>query len=343
MAVSPDQVSALLRRGVPPLVVIAGDAALLIQEAADAVRAAARAAGHDERQIFDVERGFNWQQVVDAGNSLSLFSARRLIEVRVPTTPGDDGAKLLEQLAEAPLADCCVLVTLGSLDGRQRKARWYVACERKAVVIYAWPIKRDEWPQWVAERARREGVALTEDAARLLAERTEGNLLACVQDLRKLAARAADTPVDVETLIASVADNARFGVFDLSDRLLEGDAVGAVRSLQRLREEGISVQEILGGLLWTLRGVARASAAYARSRDLASACDQAGVPRARQASYRAILLRVRATEPLGWLRHALTIDRQSKSTGGEPAAWADLLTLVLAASGAAPIKGRRAT
>src|SRR3546814_17305434 len=56
--------------------------------------------------------------------------------------------------------------------------------------------------------------------------------------------------IDVESLGQAVADSARFEAFDLNDRILDGDATGAVRSLQRLREEGLSPLEIPGALSW---------------------------------------------------------------------------------------------
>lgn len=335
MPIKPEQVSAQLKRGLPALAVVAGDEPLLIQESCDTLRAAARAAGYEERTVFDAEKGFNWQQVLEAGASLSLFASRRLIEVRVSGALGEEGGKTLQALAAKPPEDVCLIVSLGALDARQRKAAWFTACDRAQMVVYAWPVGAADWPGWVAARVRAAGLRLSADAERLLADRTEGNLLACAQDIEKLRMLHADAPVAVEQLAEAVADSARFGVFDLSDRMLAGDGVGAVRSLARLREEGLAIQEVLGGLMWTLRGLARAAPFYARTGDLASACEQAGVRRFQQAGFRPALMRVRSAEPLGWLRQATRIDARAKSTGGEPAAWEDLLTLVLAASGAA--------
>jgi DNA polymerase-3 subunit delta len=340
MALAPDQLPAALARGLPGLIVLAGEVPLLLQEAADALRARAREEGY-EREVFDADKGFNWQQVIDAGNSLSLFASRRLIEVRVQGALGDEGAQTLIILASRPAQDVCVMVSLGALEARQRKSAWYTRCERDALVVYAWPIKPAEWPDWVAARARQAGLVLSADALRLLAERTEGNPLACAQDLRKLERLRGEAPIEVEPLAAAVADNARFGVFDLSDRVLAGDAVGSLRSLQRLREEGTSVQEMLAGLLWTLRNLAEAGSVYARTRDAATAVGQIRIRPQQQGAYRAALGRMHPAEPLGWLRQALQVDQLSKSTGGEPAAWRDLVTLVTAASGAAPRPSRR--
>lgn len=344
MPLTPDALAAALKRPLPPLAVVAGEEALLVMEAADAVRAAARAQGFDEREVFEVDKSGGWGDALGAANSLSLFVQRRVIEVRVQGALGVEGAKALTDWLAKPPPDCLLLVMLGALDARARKAGWFTTVDREALLVYAWPVRPEGFHDWVMKRAQSSGVQLSAEACEALVERTEGNLLACAQDLQKLRLLVPDgTPVDAITLTAAVSDNARFGVFDLADRLLSGDAEGGVRSLQRLREEGTAVQEVLGGLLWVLRLWAKAAQAYGRTRDAAAACDQAGVRRAQQAAYRTAIIRSGPIQPLGWLRWALRIDAGSKSTGGEPTAWADLLTLVLAASGAAPLRSQRRT
>jgi DNA polymerase III subunit delta len=345
MPLTPDTLAAALKRPLPALAVVAGEEALLVMEAADAVRAAAKAQGFEEREIFEVDsKSGGWSDALGAANALSLFVQRRVIEVRVNGGLGVEGAKAVTDWLANPPPDCLLLVLLGALDARARKASWFTAVERDALLVYAWPVRPEGFHDWVMKRANSVGVKLTAEACDVLVERTEGNLLACAQDLQKLRLLVPDgTPIDATTLTEAVADNARFGVFDLADRLLLGDADGSVRSLQRLREEGTAVQEVLGGLLWVLRQWAKAAQAYGRTRDAAAACDQAGVRRAQQAAYCSAITRSGPIQPLGWLRWALRIDAGSKSTGGEPTAWADLLTLVLAASGAAPLRNQRRT
>lgn len=323
---------------------VAGEEPLLIMESADAVRAAAKTQGFEERNVFEADKSGGWNDALESANSLSLFVQRRVIEVRVNGGLGVEGAAAIEGWLARPPPDCLLLVLLGALDARARKASWFTQADRQGLLVYVWPVRPEGFAEWVARRAQQVGVVLTAEACEALVERTEGNLLACAQDLQKLRLLVPEgTPVDAPTLTAAVADNARFGVFDLADRLLVGDAEGSVRSLQRLREEGVAVQEVLGGLLWVLRQWAKAAQAYGRTRDASAACDQSGVRRAQQAAYCTAITRSGPVMPLGWLRFALRIDAGSKSTGGEPAAWGDLLTLALAASGAAPLRNQRRT
>ncbi|SFF48821.1 DNA polymerase III, delta subunit [Fontimonas thermophila] len=331
----PQHIEAHLAEQLAPIYVVAGEEPLLIQETLDAIRAKARAQGYGEREVLDVERGFDWQRLIDSCASLSLFSSRRIVEVRAPNGPDETGRNVLLRLAQQPVPDVLLLVVCGALDSRAREAAWYKAIERVGASVYAWPVKGPELIPWLQQRLRAANVQLDPDALKVLAERTEGNLLAAAQDIAKLALLFPNRHVSVADLAQAVADSARFEAFDLNDRILDGDAAAAVRSLARLREEGVAPLEILGAVMWSLRQLIRAALIYARSRDAVAACEAAGIRRFQQARYQRALARVRPGEAFGWLRRASRIDRLVK-TGQEAAAWEELLTLTLAASGAAP-------
>jgi len=328
------QLSQHLAKGLAPLYVVAGEEPLLQQEALDAIRAAARKAGFSEREVLDADRSFNWQQLADACASLSLFATRRIVEVRIASgTPSDEGVRVLKALAARPSADTLVILVCGALDTRQRGAAWHLAIEEAGASLYCWPVKPAEFAPWLAARVRSAGVQLDAEALKLLAERTEGNLLAAAQDIEKLKLLFPGEMVTAERLAEAVADSARFEAFDLNHRALSGDGEGSLRSLQRLREEGVAALEILGALVWSLRQLAKATLSYARSRDVHAACQEAGIQKFRAEPFLKAVPRVRPAEVMDWLRLSARIDQEVKS-GQEAAAWEDLITLVLAVSGA---------
>ena len=334
MQIRPNQIATHLAKGLAPLYLVAGEEPLLMQEALDAIRAAARGAGFSEREVFDVERGFSWQRVIDACNSLSLFATQRIVEVRIATSPDDEGRKSLQALAAQLQRDTLLIVVCGALDKRQRESAWFKALDGAGASVYVWPVKQEEFVPWLDARLKAAGVKIDADAVKLLAERTEGNLLAAAQDVEKLKLLFAGEHIDAAALGQAVADSARFEAFDLNDRVLDGDAAGAVRSLQRLREEGLSPLEILGALSWCLRSLGKAAIHYVSVRDAATALEMAGVRRFQQSKYLKALPRVRPGEALNWMRRIGQVDQMVK-TGQDAAAWEELLTLILAASGAA--------
>ena len=337
MQLKPGQLAARLKQPLAPLYVVAGEEPLLIQESLDALRAAARAQGYSERQVLDADKTFDWSQLTQAAASLSLFASRRLIEVNLPSgAPGDAGAKVLKQLAGAPVPDTVIVVICGALEYKSRQSGWYTALENAGAGLYVWAIKPEELTQWIGARLKAAGLSARPEALELLAHRTEGNLLAAQQDIEKLKLLYPGGTLDEAQVRAAVADSARFDAFDLTDKVLLGDAAGAVRSLARLREEGVELPALIGAWAWMLRQWAQAAAHYAQSRDASAACMAAKIFGPRQGPYLKALGRVPPARVHGWLARASSIDLKGKSTGGEPAAWEELLTCVLAASRAAP-------
>ncbi len=341
MNLKPADLPSHLAKSLALIYLVAGDEPLLIQESLDAIRAAARARGFDEREVLDADKSFDWSRLVEACGSLSLFCSRRIVELRLPSgSPGTQGSEMLRSLAQRPPQDVLLIVACGPLDGRQRGSPWYSALAEVGVVVYAWPIAPQDFESWLGTRLRAAGLAPDDDALRLLAERTEGNGLAAAQDIAKLALLFPGARIGVDAVREAVADSSRFDAFDLAGRMLSGDAAGVVRSLRRLREEGVDVLELLGALTWSLRQWAEAQAAFARGGDAQRACESARIPRPREAPYLNALRRARLPQIYGWLRKTAVIDQLAKSTGGKEQAWEELLTLVLAAAGAAPIKLR---
>ena len=335
MRLNPGQLTSHLQRGLAPVYLVAGEEPLLMQEALDAIRAAARAKGYAEREVLDAERGFDWQRLVDTCNTPSLFAPQRIVELRAANAPDAAGAAALIKLAQDPAPDVLLIVALGKLESRARNAAWYGALDAAGASLYVWPLKPEELPAWVGARLRTTGVQAEPDGLRLLVERTEGNLLAAQQEVEKLALLHPGQAVSLAQIEAAVADSAHYEVFGWFNKIMAGDARGAVRGLQGLRDEGVDVLPILAVVANGLRQLARAAAAYARSHNAGAAVEAAGVFKMNQAAFSRAVERSRSGQVLSWLRDCANIDALAKSSGTQSAAWEELLTLVLAASGAA--------
>ena len=100
------ELGAQLAKSILPAYVIHGDEPLLALEAADAVRAAARRAGYAEREVLEPERSYDWSEFTHATGSLSLFAAKKLVELRLPSgKPGNAGAAAIAAYCERPSAE----------------------------------------------------------------------------------------------------------------------------------------------------------------------------------------------------------------------------------------------
>ncbi len=335
---NPAQLASQLQRGLAPVYLIAGEEPLLMQEALDAIRAAARAKGYAEREVLDAERGFDWQRLIETCNTPSLFAPQRIVELRATGAPDAAGAAALIKLAQDPAPDVLLIVSLGKLESRARNAAWFSALENAGASLYVWPLKPEELPAWIGGRLKAAGLQADPDTLRLLAERTEGNLLAAQQEVEKLALLHPGQSISLAQIEAAVADSAHYEVFGWFNKVMAGDARGAVRGLDGLRDEGVELLAILAVVAMGLRQLARAAQAYGRSRNAGTAVESAGVFRTNQPAYAKAVERSRYGQVLGWLRDCNNIDSLAKSSGTQSAAWEELLTLVLAASGAARLK-----
>ncbi len=228
--------------------------ALASDEAADALRAAARSQGYAEREVYFVERSAAWDEMLQSAQSMSLFASRKLIEVRMPGGKPGHGAKSLMELIKAAHADCIVAILTEELDWQTQKAEWVKAAQDRGVWLALGAVEAAQFPQWLAARARRAGVQLDAEALALLASRTEGNLLAAHQEIQKLALSGL-TQVGVAEVRASATDSNRYDVFQLGEALLAGDARRALRILASLRGEGTEPTLVLWAILQELRNL----------------------------------------------------------------------------------------
>lgn len=247
MQLAATQLSQHLQRGLKPLYTLHGDEPLLIQEAADAIRAEARAQGYTERTVHTVAGAhFDWSEVLAAGGSLSLFADRQIVEIRIPSgKPGKEGSPALQQLAEAAQGNesTLTLVILPRLDRATRSGAWFGALDSFGVTLEVAPVERGALPQWIAQRLAQQGqrVASGEEGQRALqffADRVEGNLLAAHQEIQKLALLYPQGELGFAQVESAVLNVARYDVFKLSEAVLGGQVARVARMLDGLQAEG---------------------------------------------------------------------------------------------------------
>jgi DNA polymerase-3 subunit delta len=238
----PDQ----LARGLAALYVVVGDEPLAAQEAGDAIRAAARAAGYSERSVYTVLGRYNWQGIFAAGDNLSLFAERRLTEIRIPSgKPGVDGAKALEAYASRLPADTLTLISLPGLDWKTMQSRWFVALAQRGVVVEARPIDRAALPGWIDRRLAKLGLRADRAALAFLADQVESNLLAAQQEIDKLALLLPAGPVTLADVEHAVVDVSRLEADALADALYAGDSTRFAQIVTDLKDSGEAVPAIL--------------------------------------------------------------------------------------------------
>ena len=226
-----------------------GEEPLQQMECADAIRQTALQAGFNERTVLSVEAHFNWQQLTAAASGLSLFTTKQLIELRFSDKlPDKTASEALAAYFAKPPQDTIFIMSLDKLPATNRKSPWFEVLDKLGIVIEITLPDDQQLPAWLAQRLAQNGIKATPQAIALLAERTEGHLLAAAQEIEKIKLLFPNTPIDESHILEAVADSARFAVFDWLDTVVAGHAAKAARQLHHLRAEGLEAA-IMGSLL----------------------------------------------------------------------------------------------
>lgn len=340
MRVAAEQLPQHLEGALRPLYVVTGDEPLGMTEAVDAIRAAARREGCSEREVFNVERGFNWQRLKASSQSLSLFSSRRLVEINIPSgKPGIDGSKVLQEYATDLPPDTVTLVVLPRIEKRDQGA-WFRSLEDTGVMVQVWPVEMEKLPAWIGRRLAAQRQQADTEALEFIAGQVEGNLLAAHQEIRKLGLLYPPGRLAIDDIRDAVLNVSRFDAFQLGDAMLAGDVARTARVLDGLRMEGVEPVALSGMLIWLLRGALKVKIAQAQGMDLMSAFGQAKIWGDRQNLMRQALGRLSLRRLQSALLKMAEIDKINKGLAqGE--SWLELSRLCLGLAKVQPARSNR--
>ncbi|QBC44048.1 DNA polymerase III subunit delta [Iodobacter fluviatilis] len=325
----PDDLPRQLSKGLSALYTLHGDESLLLLEAVQQIRDAAKKTGYIEREVLTVETGFAWSSLEMQGNSFSLFSDKKIIELRILTgKPGTDGGKAIEAYCSNLPPDTITIVTSPKLDKTGQNSKWFQALSAKGEVLEAKNIEHRQLPEWIAQRLARQQQKLAPEALQFLADRVEGNLLAAFQEIQKLALLHPAGEISLEDLQTSVANVARYDVFQLGAALLTGDATRFARMLAGLRAEGEAPHLVLWSLAEEIRTLYRLGLGKQRGTPSAQLFKELRIWGEKQKLVEPALARVKAAQLKAALAQAALIDQMNKGVAkGE--VWDELMNMCL--------------
>lgn len=320
-----NQFSDHLQAALSPLYLISGEEPLLVEESLADLRQAARSQGYSEREQYLVESGFDWNRLTQAGQSMSLFAERRLIELRMPTgRPGEAGGKTLMALAEHPPEDTVVVIVTGKLESDVQRTKWFKTVEKAGVWLSHYPVAAAELPGWIRQRLQAHGLVPGDGVVEELAWHFEGNLLAAAQEIEKIALEH-EGNIDLETIEDAMSDNGRFDVFRLVDACLQGDARQVRRILQGLQSENVAPVLVNWALVREIRQLGSIASGCATGSNQGELFKRYRIWPKRQPLVKKGLAR---HNPAGWqrlLQLAASVDRviKGRPAGNDALSWQD--------------------
>ena len=332
-----NQLKQQLSQKLSPLYVLVGDEPLAQSECLDAIRQAARKAGADERSSFMVERNFNWQQIQQFGQALSLFSTLRILEIHIPNgKPGVDGGKALTELAANAIPDTTTIIVLPALEREAKNSAWFNALQSASTLIELKEIAPTQLPNWLAARLAAQNQSTDTASLTFIANQVEGNLLAAHQEIQKLALLYPAGEISDSAVREAVLNVSRFDAFQLGEAVLAGDAARTSRILQGLQDEGENAVAVMNPLMWALRPLVRIKQAEARGENIVNAMTNARIYGDRQSLVKRALARLSLRQLEAALQKLCDIDRTAKGVM-QGDAWLELSRLCF---GLAKVRGR---
>lgn len=335
MRLRAEQLSSRLNsKGLDPVYLISGDEPLQMLECADSIRRYALDKGFEERVVYTVNRDFDWNTLLADTANISLFSSKRLIELRMPDgKPGREGSAALAEYAADPPADNVLIVTTARADKQAQKSKWYTALDKAGVSISIKQIDAASLPGWIKQRVRQQGKSISLSAAEFIAQQVEGNLLAARQEIDKLCLLVTSDCIELDDVTNIIADATRFNVFTLVVSAMSGNLSRTQRMLNSLRSEGVDAAGIYGPLMWELRRLCTIAFQADNGVPLDTVFRQQRVwDDQRKQAIKKVLKLHRLQNLHRLLRKAVLIDRQIKSQDREMA-WDSMLSLLFILGG----------
>ncbi len=268
MRLKVDQLVSALQKGLSPVYFLSGDEPLQLGELADAIRKTAKLKDYNNREIISVDKTFNWNELAFASDSLSIFSDKRIIELRIPSgTLGVEGAKALINYCNRPPEDTILLITAGKIDSKSTQSRWFEALDKIGVIVQVWPLEGTDLNRWLQQRLQKRSLQTDAQGIGVLAARVEGNFLAAAQEIEKLYVLYGSGFISVDQIYDVVVDSSRYDVFKLMDAVLATDINKVLKILSGLKSESIAAPVVLWALTRDARLIIQIKLAIAKGQN----------------------------------------------------------------------------
>ncbi len=327
MRVYPDKLSQHLGQ-LQQCYLLFGDDPWLTTNSQQQIIDAAKQAGFEERIQLHQESGFNWQELMQEWQAMSLFSSRRIIELTLPTAkPGTEGSAMLQALMQQPNPDMLLIIQGPKLTGDQTKSKWFKALDAQGLYIPCVTPEGIQFQRWLESRFHHYRLQLHADAKDMMINLYEGNLLAAEQALKLLQLLTPSQAITAEQLESYFEDQSRFSVFQLTDALLANQQDKAMHMLSQLKGEGTAMPILIWSLFKELGTLLQLKTAQQNGEPLSGLWNKLRIWDKRKGLYQSALSRLNLNQIEHMLAITSNIEMGLKQQGLED--WTSLSHLCL--------------
>ena len=219
--------------------IILSNESVLIEESLEKIYAKARSENFTEKESYVIGKGTNWDFLSSAEDNLDLFTTKKVIEIKLlEQGPGVKGAKALKDYVKEPDPNILLVVIGENLDRKSYSSAWVRAIEKAGVLLSLEPLSPKRLLMWIEKKGKELDISIGMEAAHLMVEKTEGNLMSTMQEIRKLSLIYPHQEIDLDRMKENIANSSRYSIFDFSNAFVTGNSKKAIKVLESLKAEG---------------------------------------------------------------------------------------------------------
>ena len=239
----------LVQKELKPIYIFFAEESIQLSYLTDQIFLAAKTSNFEEKTTYVISKDTDWDFLHSNNENLDLFGSKKIIEVKLlGSGPGNKGSKALKEYSLEPDPNKLLIVSAESLDKKSQSSVWAKALEEAGLMVIESPIPLNSMPKWIQSRAEVSNMKIKNEAAKLLSEKTEGNLLAATQEIIKLSLLYPDKEIGLEQMETCISNASKFGIFDLSNAFVSGNKNRTFKIIESLKSEGTQPTLILWAL-----------------------------------------------------------------------------------------------
>ena len=260
MKLTEERLNEALKESLDNIYVILADESILIEENLEKIYAKAKQEGFTEKNTHIIDSQNDWTFLSSSSDNLDLFGSKKILEVKLlGQGPGVKGANSLKDYSKS-LDPNTLLVLIG--EGLERKSissAWVKALEKVGTLISIAPLSTSSLKVWIKNKAKELNIEIMQEALQLLIEKTEGNLMATLQEIRKLSLVYPSEKIDLDKMKKSITGSSKYTIFDFSNAFVSRNTSKAIQVLESLKVEGTPETLIIWALTRELNNLFKVS------------------------------------------------------------------------------------
>ena len=260
MKISEDNLVNSLKGKLLSIYVVLGAESAQIEENLKKIYNKSKTENFSDKETHVIGKQTEWDFLRSGLDNFDLFGTKKIVEIKLlEQGPGAKGARALKEYASEPDPNILLIVIGEGLDRKSYSSAWVKALEEAGALISIQPLSSSAFISWIQEKGKINGVTVLKEAALLLADQTEKNLMATLQEINKLALIYPNQEIDLKRMKETIANSSKFSVFDFSNAFISGNKKKAIRILESLKAEGTPETLVLWALSRELENLFKVS------------------------------------------------------------------------------------